>query len=590
MSKKVSYDSEKKINEIKQSLNKILKSWGNEVYVFDFGHYYYDEAINNNENEKHFFFKTVIKGSKRYIETLFPNRKDETTDYRHFDRRIKEVCNISDEVNENNEKDDSFELNVKEIVSKKVFDTSVWAEKLASQKIGGCLLVSSIIAGNHQSAVWVVLKKPIEGFFTGKTYCFMPCEMCPDNYNGCSKGFLSLKEKKIYAIFSNIEDLLINELVYNSELRTKSDIYHESIYAAICQVFVRIIPHNHIPNILDNLSKVEGLSTGIKHLSYEQMVYNSDIEAEQSQSVASFFSYVANRSKYLSDATILDDATYLKEVEFRSVYKLFIDFDANRILLNHISSKYKFKYKIVFMHKKSIIAADKDIFVSLPAGDLGAQAFYNILENIISNTAEYKKLKGVFEVIFTVNFVDHLDIKHPFLDEDKYYLVEIWDNVPIRKSASNFNKEIKDIKNDPQRLEEYNQYFGIDENNNKEKDTVNSSDVCAKNNEDKIKDAADLLVYKQNTRLNKSVINPNTNKLRINYHDLIEMEASAAYLRQEKLPEIEGDNYNLKHGHLYNIIDDKYYPYFIQAFKHELQDGEFSLGYRFYMKKPEKSL
>ena len=65
------------------------------------------------------------------------------------------------------------------------------------------------------------------------------------------------------------------------------------------------------------------------------------------------------------------------------------------------------------------------------------------------------------------------------------------------------------------------------------------------------------------------------------------MEASAAFLRQEDIPEIEGDNYNLKHGQYYNENEGKYFPYFIQAFKNELQDGKYSLGHRFYMKKPD---
>lgn len=582
MSKNASYDSEKKINETKQSINDILKSWDNGVYVFDFGHYYHYETKNDDIN--HYLFKAVIKGSKQYIDTLFPEGKDDTTDYRYFDRSIKEVRNISDGDNEINEKDVSFDFKVKEIVAEEVFDISVWANKLKEHNIGGCLLASSIVAGNHQSAVWVVLNKPIRGLIKGKTYCFMPCEGCPRK-NNCSKGFVPLKDDRINTIFSKIDDLLINELVYNSEQRTKTEIYHESTYAAISQVFVRNIQHNHIPNILDNLSKEKQYTSGIKDL-YKRNVYTSDIEVELHQSVANFFSYVSNRSKYLNDATF--NATYVKREEVRSVYKLFIDFDANRILLNHISNNSNFKYKIVFMHEGNIIKANKDISVSLPAGDLGAQAFYNILENIVSNTAEYGELTADFDVIFTVNFVNHLDnIEHPFLGEgeSKYYLVEICDNVPINMDEANFKEEIKGIQ-----LVEYNEYFNVEKD--KEKDIDNTSDACAENNKDKkklIKDAADLLVFKQNTRLNKSIIDNDTHRLRSHYLGLIEMETSAAFLRQEKLPEIESDNYNLKHGQYYNKNGDNYYPYFIQAFKHPLDDNqkEFSLGYRFYMKKPK---
>ena len=213
MSKKASYDSEKKINETRDSLNRILNPWGNEVYVFDFGHYYNDETINDDTNN--YFFKTVIKGSKQYIETLFPKGKDDSTKYKHFKSSIKEVCNISSKMNIDDDFS-SFDLPIKKIVAENEFRTLDWVNDLKEKKIGGCLLVSSIVAGNHQSAVWVVLKKPIKGLINGMTYCFMPCEVCSEKRKGlnCSKGLVSLRDDKINTIFRIIDDLLINE-IYN---------------------------------------------------------------------------------------------------------------------------------------------------------------------------------------------------------------------------------------------------------------------------------------------------------------------------------------------------------------------------------------
>ena len=258
MSKKVSYDSEKKINETKQSINRILEeNWGNGIYVFDFGHYYYDKTLNIDEENNHYYYKTVIKGSKRYIETLYPNGNDKKTDYTYFDRSIKEVCNISDEVNENNEEDDTYAQKVKEIVSKKLFKTSDWVHDLQNNKIGGCLFVSSIVAGNHQSAVWVVLKKPIEGFIKGKTYCFMSCERCPEKEgrrerdNDCPKGLVSLRDKRINNIFSIIDDLLINEIFY------------------YLPDFVREIAHKYFPDITtfdEEISSIDKIFSVISKL------------------------------------------------------------------------------------------------------------------------------------------------------------------------------------------------------------------------------------------------------------------------------------------------------------------------------------
>lgn len=589
-----SYDRTEQINNTKNRINAILKPWDNEVFVFDFGHYYHDEALNdNNEPEQHFEFQSVIQGSKKYIETLFPNYEDKQTDYRYFERDIKEACNISkdtpNEIKPDNEK--THITPKKEIVAREPFKTEDWAKALAKNTdIGGCLLVSSIVKGNHQSAVWVVLKKPIRGLnsYDKKVFCYMSCEQCKKKGNGCTKT--SSEEKEIKSIFDEINELLSNELVYNTEL----EIYRQSIRAAISQVFVRNIAHNLVPNVLERLGGVNAFSKdGIERLIKKPNAYISDIRLPMNQhnlQVAHFISYISNRCKYLSKATY----GVAKEEKFFLVYgKLFKDLDANRILLNFLSGEDDFKYKVIFRHNGELFKGNNatQMRVSLPEGVLGAQAFYNILENIICNTAKHKTTDGIVE--FTVNFIDiPLDKEHPFAGEDKFYRVEIWDNVPITRTDKELKEQIENIKKDNQ----YASYFGLTKDNEASKTTKGADyifDSCADNpGEEKIKDAADWLVCKQNIQLNKSVIDPKNHTLRTRSLGLIEMEASAAFLRQEDLPEIESEKYDLKDGKHYNKYDndDKYYPYFIQAFKHKLDNQEgFSLGYRFYMKKPDNS-
>lgn len=579
-----SYNSGKNIDEAKKRINKILKRLNNEVFVFDFGHYYYDEVLNNNEEEKHFLFKTVIRGGREYIETLFPKREDKHTDYRYFERSIKEVCNISEKENEIiPSEEDKFDTPIKEIVAKKPFKTDEWADTLAKKKIGGCLLVSSIEEGNHLSAVWVVLKKPIYGL-ANKVRCCMPCENCSMK-EGCK---LKFKNKAIDETFKEIDGLLSNELSYNLELSKNIEIYRQSTRAAISQVFVRNIANNLVPNVLKHVRNEESLEySNFRKLIKNEKAYTSDIIIplyNYRQQVANLFSYVADRCQYLNEAT-----RHIAENEdSRYVYgQLFKELDANRLLLNHISGKKNFKYKINFFHNGVPLNENNDITVSLPAGPLGAQAFYNILENIIRNAT-----KPIYQIIveFTVNFID-TPLEYPFAGEDKYYRVEIWDNVPITKTEKELKEEIENIKRDDQ----YVSYFGLTEIKEASKATTGNEDVSVSwadnSGEERIKDAADLLVYKQNTQLNKSVIDPKNHTLRTSSLGLIEMEASAAFLRQEDLPEIESENYDLKDGAHYNYKKsiNKYYPYFIQAIKHKLEcNNGFSLGYRFYMKKPEE--
>lgn len=588
------YDSREKKNETKEFINEILDSWDNGVLVFDFGHYYYDETINNDNEGKHFFFKTEITGSKKYIETLFPNGKDTTTDYRYFDRSIKEVCNISKEKHVIKPGEEGeYETQMKEIVSKKTFKTDEWANKLATHTdIGGCLLVSSIKAGNHQSAVWVVLKNPIEELVGVR--CCMTCEMCSE-YNGrdCGRDYIPFSPpEEISKIFKKIDELLFNELVFNSEQRTNNEIYRQSTRAAISQVFVRDIANNLVLNVLKHLRDEDSFSYPNLYKLINKpeatSTYTSDIELRlynHNQQLANLFSYVADRCLYLSKATY----GVAKEDGVLLVYgELFKNLDANRILLNHISGKKNFKYKIIFMYNGNPLNDTNDIQVSLPAGALGAQAFYSILENIIRNTAKPDH-KSV--VVYTVNFIDKPLLKNPFAAEDQYYRVEISDNVPIKKmKEEELKHEIENIKKENQ----YALYFGRTKDNETSKTTKGTDDIyvsCADNTgEERITDAADLMVYKQNTQLNNSVIDPKNHTLRTRSLGLIVMEASAAFLRQEDLPEIEREEYDLKDGKHYNKFDKyaKYYPYFIQTFKKELdnQEGLFSLGYRFYMKKP----
>lgn len=563
------YNSANKINETKKAIIDIIKDWDNNVFVFDFGHYYYDETINKKTDVyPHFLFKTVISGSQRYIDTLFPKGKDKNTTYKHFDRNIKEICNISNIVTEDDvEKEGGFELKIKEIVSKGIFDTSDWAGGLAKKKIGGCLLVSSIVEGNHHSAVWVVLEKPIRGLdqTNGKVYCCMPspCEKCVKKED-CAK--VPLKDDVINSIFSRIDDLLMNELVYNSEQRTNFEITRQSTRAAITQVYERNLANHLVPNVLIHMTdekaySVEKISQLICAKTYKAETYKKELsKINPNRQVANLFSYLVNRSRYINKAI---DGVATK-VERRFVYnRLFNDLDANRILLNFISGESNFKYEIDFKHNGESLNDKNDILVSLPDGDLGAQAFYIILENIIRNTAKHNNRKT--DVKFSVNFFDDgpLDKENSFFDEGKYYRVEIWDNAPITMNEADFKKKKKSIKKE----EQYNNYF-------------------QKKSGDFIENAADLLVYKLNTQMNNSVFDPHRHTLRTSSLGLIEMEASAAFLRQIDLPEIESENYTLKHGQHFNRIEDKDYPYFMQAFKKKLNDNnDFSLGYRFYMKK-----
>lgn len=444
-------------------------------------------------------------------------------------------------------------------------------------------------------------------------------------------------------IFLKALKIFINKLTYFLILKQKEkDVSYQATRAAISQVFVRNLAHNLISHTLIHLTNEKAFSAvGIYPLINREKAYKGyfniasdsvpgskkesvreveEVKNDVSQNtqkykekltciiqglndsnllasadsifnlinnevytienktlypnnqIASLFSYIANRCLYLNEATY----GITNMLGNKRVYgELFMEFDENRILLNHISGIENFKYKIEFQHNGNKLSNDTDISVALPGDTLGAQAFFNIIENIVRNTAKHNG-SAQDVITFTVNFDDlnsNNNIK--FVEKEKFYCVEIWDDIPVNNKDESGN-EIKEKIEEKDEVEnkDHKKYFGAEADLNKELSKI------------------DYLIFRQNTRMNNSVFDNKTHILRSDSLGLLEMEASAAFLRQIDLPEIESDYYSLKHNCHYNTFNDKDYPYFMQAFKKEVkkETEEFSLGYRFYMKRPEKYL
>ena len=220
------------------------------------------------------------------------------------------------------------------------------------------------------------------------------------------------------------------------------------------------------------------------------------------------------------------------------------EFDGNRILLNHISGIPGFRYSLDLRYgegegERSL--EKEDISAAFPGDVIGCQAFYNIIENVIRNTAKHtRRLNGGEPAVFTIRFKDPEGCEG-VKEADELYCVEI------------------------------------------------GSDVV----EPKI----DKIVTEQNVeRLDRSVLDESHN-LRSHSLGLLEMEASAAFLRQLDLHEIESDDYSVDdNGLLYHERNGRKRLNIIKAFpvynKEEDEDGKRmgSLAYRFFIQKPKEFL
>lgn len=302
----------------------------------------------------------------------------------------------------------------------------------------------------------------------------------------------------------------------------------QSVRAAISQVMARNMSHNIGSHVLNNLTDGTILSkiTNYECKSYQPYPAFKDLKEESKiiHQLAIYNNYVKCRMDYLSDITFGTPVMHTNKKVYDELYK---DFDKVRLLLDHISGLSKnFQFQINFKLNNKPLTADNDILIALPNDLLGSQAFYNIIENVIRNTAKHNQKKSA-TTTFTVNFKEITEDLKKVADKELWYEVEIYDDVKISK--------------------------------------INN------------------LVNAQNNKLNQSVLNEKTNQLRNSSLGLLEMEASAAYLRKLDITSIEEETFHVEDDKKISNKHDK-----LNILKAFNKNG--GLGYRFFVSKPTEFL
>ena len=353
------------------------------------------------------------------------------------------------------------------------------------------------------------------------------------------KNIAFVKQHKIHFLRFLLKLQAAYSLILSEKVETTA------VRASITQVMARNMSHNLGSHVFSHLIKTEVYDELTDRNLKEKLTKYSSCEDDKvfehqnsknpesplkNQQLGYFNQYLKSRMDYLSEVTFGVPTMLTSKMIYNDVFK---ELDRVRLLLNYISGISDFPYKFDFQHNNtSIMKEDKlDFAAAFPSDVLGCQAFYNIIENIIRNTAKHAKRTNNKEVIFTINFKD---IDTAGLQDiegvDDLYCVEI-DN-------------------------------GINEN--------------------KIND----LVREQKRRINESELDE-YNQLRGSSLGLLEMEASAAFLRQIDMPDIESDDY---------YVDDN------EIFYHErngvkrlnilkpFETTKGALGYRFFVQKPKEFL
>lgn len=272
--KSSNYNSTAFIRNTRERINEILSPMGNEVYVFDFGHYILKDTYTNS-----YYFKSIIFGSESYKNQLFPNNKINTDEdaYTFFESNLKQIANVPLSVIQNAQKKSSddvvFTLGPEVIKSNKKFETNEFIKLLQQLKINGCIFIYAKKVGNYQSGVWLVLKNRIELLNNG-LICFgfkNDCTVCQDKNKPLKciyendKGYFHDKtdlKAKIDEVFQELDNLLINELVFNAESYTKQveaqrmafEKFNKEILQAHSHTIFNCIPSLDVQNLREKLS------------------------------------------------------------------------------------------------------------------------------------------------------------------------------------------------------------------------------------------------------------------------------------------------------------------------------------------------
>ena len=358
-------------------------------------------------------------------------------------------------------------------------------------------------------------------------------------------------EKLIDGIWDNYYKLIepkIKETLINVSI---NEIHKQATNAAVSQVMARNMSHNIGSHVLNKLVNEKYLRNFIKGRVKKINYYADEIDLSTSyDQIAKFNNYIRCRIDYLSDMSFSVPIMQTTKKAYSDIYK---GIDRVLLLLENITGLSNFKYSITF---EKIVGGEviklteqNDYSLAIPNDVLGCQALYNIIENIIRNTAKHRIDKEKPKTVFTVR------IREIDFDES--------------------------ILNDTHLTKEYQEHCCIEIF-----DDIDLTDVCEHESDGKLIPYIKWLCKAQNKIINDPILDLN-NKLRASSLGLIEMEASAAYLRQLEVNLIDDPEYKVL-----NNLD-----YFNASKKLDIlkaviieNNSEKYLGYRIFIKKPQEVL
>jgi len=381
-------------------------------------------------------------------------------------------------------------------------------------------------------------------------WSFTDCFECYDDATLHKINILRIK-----TLFQVINKTLVEKGFYENVVRKQ--LLKPAAKAAISQVMARNMSHNLGSHVLNKLTGDLSSINIKKYKNYKSNFKNkvfTKAGKDRLDQISKFNNYIKCRMDYLSDITFGIPAMQISK---RLKSEILSDLDDVRLLLENISGLSKFEYSIKI---QSNIKNESDPVIAIPNDILGSQAFYNIIENIIRNTAKHSDKKTDNTKDNKQSFIE-FTIKISELDSSTYpefssqfYQIDLFDNVVIDGPKA-FDEVTSKIKY---------------------KEDTKDEDISMLSN-------LRYLVYCQNNKLNDSILKDD-NTLRSTSLGLIEMEASACYLRKMDISNLESDDYQIEYNE--EIKNSKGNLNILKAVAIENKH----LGYRFFVLKPTEVL
>ncbi len=260
--------------------------------------------------------------------------------------------------------------------------------------------------------------------------------------------------------------------IYYDQIVNKS-VQTNAIRAAVARVMSRNMSHNIGSHVIEKLSRtLNDPGTGEEYAPEQMQLFHT---------------YLRTRMGFIADISTGKPHLTITSKLFRDVLTAFIKTpdkddpfgkDYQKILLDHISGYPDLSSDAIEVAVENKAHLEK-IDIALPNGNLGAHAFYIILENIIRNAFKHSRSN---------NLKLKLEIEcDTYKRDERYMRIRIKDNLGKKNKVDRTDKLLKDMRE----------------------------------------------------HLDESMIDPNRKQLREKNWGLLEMKIAAAYLRQEEATQID---------------------------------------------------